>query len=117
MYPTGSNGATQAIADARALGANIRKNGLTLRALEQDDKELCEPISQLVQRNRGVGPFDLLNLLDERCGGKFDYIDNAIPEKEREEFVAKYKSADGFAIDTLNNAPSTIPASSSPHGR
>jgi 5-methylphenazine-1-carboxylate 1-monooxygenase len=33
----------------------------------------------VVLRNRGAGPFGLLNLLDERCGGVFDDIDAVIP--------------------------------------
>ena len=61
-------------------------------------------------RNRGAGPFGLLNLLDERCGGVFDDIDEVIPAAEREAFMARYRAAAGFAIDTLNSAPSIIPS-------
>jgi hypothetical protein len=43
-------------------------------------------------------------------GGTFDNIDEVIPPKERAEFMAKYKAAAGFAIQTLNEAPPTIPA-------
>ncbi len=50
-------------------------------------------------RNRGAGPFGLLNLVDERCGGTFDNIDDVIPPKERAEFMAGYKAAAGFAIE------------------
>src|SRR5512140_821360 len=59
--------------------------------------------------NRGAGPFGLLNLVDERCGGTFDNIDDVIPPKERAEFMAGYKTAAGFAIESLNKAPQTIP--------
>ena len=59
-------------------------------------------------RNRGAGPFGLLNLVDERCGGTFDRIDDVIPVEERVAFMAGYKAAAGFAIDTLNAAPRTI---------
>ena len=53
--------------------------------------------------------FGLLNLVDERCGGTFDNIDDVIPPKERAEFMAGYKAAAGFAIETLNKAPPTFP--------
>ncbi len=108
MYPTGSNGASQAIIDARILGAAMIEHGVTPAALEAFDRQLCGPVSQLILRNRGAGPFGLLNLVDERCGGEFDNIDDVVPPAERNEFMAKYKAAAGFAIAQLNNAPHTI---------
>jgi 2-polyprenyl-6-methoxyphenol hydroxylase-like FAD-dependent oxidoreductase len=109
MYPTGSNGASQAIMDARILGASLLAEGVTPAALAAYDARLCGPISQLVLRNRGAGPFGLLNLVDERCGGTFDNIDDVIPAEERTAFMAGYKAAAGFAISQLNEAPPTIP--------
>jgi 2-polyprenyl-6-methoxyphenol hydroxylase-like FAD-dependent oxidoreductase len=108
MYPTGSNGGSQAIVDARVLGAFMVEHGVTPQALAAYDAKLCGPISQLILRNRGAGPFGLLNLVDERCGGTFDNIDDVIPATERAEFMAGYKAAAGFAIESLNKAPRTI---------
>ena len=110
MYPTGSNGASQAIVDARVLGAALVEHGVTEAALRAYDGKLCGPISQVVLRNRGAGPFGLLNLVDERCGGTFDNIDDVIPPQERAEFMAAYKAAAGFAVESLNKAPPTIAA-------
>ena len=108
MYPTGSNGASQAIVDARVLGASLLAHGVTPAALSAYDEKLCGPISQVILRNRGAGPFGLLNLVDERCGGTFSNIDDVIPPAEREAFMAGYKKAAGFAIEQLNTAPRTI---------
>jgi len=108
MYPTGSNGASQAIMDARVLGAAMLEHGVTADALRAYDAQLCAPISAVVLRNRGAGPFGLLNLLDERCGGVFDTIDDVIPAAEREAFMSRYKTAAGFAMEKLNAAPSII---------
>jgi hypothetical protein len=105
MYPTGSNGASQAIVDARVLGACMCEAGVTPQALARYNATLCGPISKLILRNRGAGPFGLLNILDERCGGKFDNIDDVIPPGERAAFMADYKAAAGFAMESLNNAP------------
>ena len=80
----------------------------TPAALAAYDARLCGPISRLVLRNRGAGPFGLLNLVDERCGGRFDNIDDVIPPDERSAFMADYKAAAGFAMETLNRAPATI---------
>ncbi len=112
MYPTGSNGASQAIVDARILGASILAHGVSEFALAAYDERLCDPISQLVLRNRGAGPFGLLNIVDERCGGRFDNIDDVVPPAERNEFMSRYKAAAGFAIEQLNGAKPTIPPGS-----
>ena len=113
MYPTGSNGATQAIVDARTLGAMLVAHGLTPDALAAYDAKLCGPVSELVLRNRGDGPFGLLGLVDERCGGTFDEIDAVLPRAERDAFMADYKAAAGFAMATLNAAPPIL----EPHAR
>ncbi len=115
MYPTGSNGGSQAIVDARVLGAAIVEHGVTQEALAAYDNKLCGPISQLILRNRGAGPFGLLNIVDERCGGTFDNIDDVIPPEERAEFMAGYKAAAGFAIEKLNAAPQIIPNGARAH--
>jgi 2-polyprenyl-6-methoxyphenol hydroxylase-like FAD-dependent oxidoreductase len=109
MYPTGSNDGSQAIVDARALGRAMVEHGVTQEALAAYNGKLCGPISQLILRNRGAGPFGLLNMVDERCGGTFDNIDDVITSEERAAFMASYRAAAGFAIEQLNKAPTTIP--------
>ena len=109
MYPTGSNGASQAIMDSRVLGAAMLKHGVNSSALQAYNDDLCAEISQLVLRNRGSGPFELLKLLDDRCAGVFENIDDVIPRSEREEFMQGYKKAAGFAADKLNASSDTIP--------
>ena len=108
MYPTGSNGASQAIIDGRVLGAQFLEHGVTATALTAYNDALCGPVSQLVLRNRGAGPFGLLNMVNDRCGGHFDNIDEVIPPEERAAFIADYKQAAGFARDQLNAAPPVI---------
>ena len=110
MYPVGSNGASQAIVDARVLGAALVARGVGPAALRAYDDRLCAEISALVLRNRSAGPFGLLGLVDERCGGVFDDIDQVIPAAEREAYMARYKAAAGLAIETLNAAAPTIAA-------
>ncbi|MFY0635392.1 MAG: flavin-dependent oxidoreductase [Vannielia sp.] len=108
MYPTGSNGASQAVVDAREIGAAMLEHGVTPAALAAFDDKLCGPISEVILRNRGAGPFGLLNMVNDRCGGEFDDIDAVIPPAERAEFMARYQSAAGFARDALNAAAPTI---------
>jgi 2-polyprenyl-6-methoxyphenol hydroxylase-like FAD-dependent oxidoreductase len=56
MYPVGSNGARQAIVDARVLGAAMVAHGVDPQALRAYDDRLCTDISALVLRNRGRRP-------------------------------------------------------------
>jgi 5-methylphenazine-1-carboxylate 1-monooxygenase len=108
MYPTGSNGASQAIVDGRVLGAAMIEHGVTPEALQTYDERLCAGISALVLRNRGAGPFGILNIVDERCGGIFENINDVIPPEELDEFMSRYKAAAGLAIEQLNAAKPTI---------
>lgn len=109
MYPTGSNGASQAIMDARILGRIFTQGGVTQESLAAYNAELCETVGKLVLRNRGAGPFGLLNMVSDRCGGQFEDIDELISPAERDQFMQAYKAAAGFARDALNEAPRTIP--------
>ncbi|MEZ5599016.1 MAG: FAD-dependent monooxygenase [Pseudomonadales bacterium] len=109
MYPVGSSGASQAIVDARVLGAGIVRHGVSADALRYYDETLCDRVSALVLRNRGSGPFAMLATVEARCGGVFDHIDEVVPPAEMADFMAAYKAAAGFAIETLNQAPPTIP--------
>ena len=81
---------------------------MTAAALASYDAKLCAPVSELILRNRGLGPFGLLTMVNDRCGGEFSNIDDVIPPAERTEFMGKYKAAAGFAMETLNNAPPTL---------
>ena len=108
MYPTGSNGASQAVVDARVLGASMLAHGVTPAALRDYDAKLCRDVSAVVLRNRGAGPFGLLNLLDERCGGVFEDIETVIPRAEREAFMRGYQAAAGFAMEKLNASPPVL---------
>ncbi|HTN14197.1 MAG TPA: flavin-dependent oxidoreductase [Sphingomonadaceae bacterium] len=109
MYPTGSNGASQAIVDARVIGRIMVEHGVTPAALRAFDEELCGPIGQVAMRNRGAGPFGLLGIVEDRCGGKFDNIDDVFPAEERTAFMLAYQQAAGFAKERLNAAPRTLP--------
>lgn len=112
MYPTGSNGASQAIMDARQIGRIMLDKGVSAAALADFDAAFCDSIGQVAMRNRGAGPFGLLNMVDERCGGQFEDIDDVIPADERRAFMLAYQQAAGFAKERLNGAPRTIPAGS-----
>jgi 2-polyprenyl-6-methoxyphenol hydroxylase-like FAD-dependent oxidoreductase len=108
MYPVGSNGASQAIVDARILGAALKEHGTNVAALKSYEGSVLQDLNELVLRNRGAGPVGILGIVEERCGGVFDTIEDVIPRSEIEDYMARYKTAAGFAVETLNNSPKTI---------
>lgn len=108
MYPTGSNGASQAIIDGRTLASKFLAFGVTAEALRAYDTQLCGPVSEVVLRNRGDGPFGLIHKVYDQCGGVFDEIDDVISAAERREFMQAYKAAAGFEMERLNAAPSIL---------
>ncbi|MGB9367081.1 MAG: flavin-dependent oxidoreductase, partial [Xanthobacteraceae bacterium] len=88
--------------------AAMVEHGATPAALAAYNEKLCGPISQLILRNRGAGPFGLLDMVDARCGGTFETIDEVIPPAKRAAFMAGYRAAAGFAMEELNKAEPTI---------
>jgi hypothetical protein len=79
MYPTGSNGASQAIIDGRTIGAMMLEHGVGPEALSAYDAALCGPVSELVLQQPQRGAFRAFDIVDARCGGVFDEIDDVIP--------------------------------------
>ncbi|SEF68936.1 FAD binding domain-containing protein [Jhaorihella thermophila] len=109
-YPVGSNGASQAIIDARVIGAKLLEHGLTPAALEAYEAEVRPVTTAVGLANRaGGGPDAVLQWVEDRCGGAFDTIDDVIPREELAAHAAKYKSIAGFSIEELNARPPIIP--------
>ncbi|MEV0998854.1 flavin-dependent oxidoreductase [Nonomuraea sp. NPDC050202] len=98
MYPTGSNGGTQAVIDARVL-AYALANGLGLEFYEEQRRPVT---SNVVLANRGDGPEVILRLTHERAPHGFGDIEDVMPLAEREEIALRYKKLAGFEPATLN---------------
>lgn len=108
-YPVGSNGASQAIVDARKLGAAFIKHGATPEALAVYEEEMRPLTAKMVMTNRGAGPDAVLQVVEDRCGGVFSHINDVISQDELSGHADKYKTIAGFAISALNSQPSLIP--------
>jgi 2-polyprenyl-6-methoxyphenol hydroxylase-like FAD-dependent oxidoreductase len=107
MYPLGSNGASQAIVDARGLGASFVQHGVGRTALEDFESRWLEEMSALVLRNRRIGPASVLDFADRRAAEVFD-ADSPDSTAELERYVADYGTSVREAIERLNTAPPTI---------
>ncbi|MBL1437599.1 MAG: flavin-dependent oxidoreductase [Rhodobacteraceae bacterium] len=108
MYPIGSNGATQAILDARMLGRLLYEKGLTAEALRAYDEDRRPKCNAVVLANRGNGPDQVMQVVEDRTGGVFENIDDVLSLTERLEMAKAYKRIAGFDVETLNEAPSII---------
>ncbi|WP_411351683.1 flavin-dependent oxidoreductase [Leisingera aquaemixtae] len=110
-YPVGSNGASQAIVDARVIGAKLLEHGISAAALEAYEADVRPVTTAVGLANRaGGGPDGVLQQVEDLCGGDFGDISEVIPQAELAAHAAKYKSIAGFSIAELNARPATIPA-------
>jgi 2-polyprenyl-6-methoxyphenol hydroxylase-like FAD-dependent oxidoreductase len=106
MYPNGSNGASQAILDARTLAFRLASSpdvGTALAAYEADRRPVTTALSL---RNRQAGPERVMQLAAERAPGGFEDIETVISAEELSEIAAGYKRAAGFHPEELNLRPS-----------
>ncbi len=109
-YPVGSNGASQAIVDARVIGAEILNHGMTGAALQAYEAAV-RPVATAVGRaNRASGgPDAVLQRVEDLCGGDFSDINDVIPHAELAAHAEKYKTIAGFSVEALNARPRTVP--------
>ncbi len=112
MYPVGSNGASQAVVDARELGRAFLEYGVGGEALEAYEAKMRPATSEMVLRNRNAGPDYIMQIVEDRCGGEFDDISEVMSHEELTDYAAGYKKTAGFAIAELNARPDLIPAGS-----
>lgn len=105
MYPVGSNGASQAIVDARRIGRAFVDHGVGPDALEAYEEEMRPATARMILAARGSGPDAVLQIVEDRCGGDFDDIEDVMPYEERAAFAANFKKTAGFSIEALNASP------------
>jgi 2-polyprenyl-6-methoxyphenol hydroxylase-like FAD-dependent oxidoreductase len=103
MYPIGSNGASQAILDARTLTGCLRAHpGDVKRALERYEAARRPATADIVRANRGMGPELPMQLVEERAPHGFGSLHDVISEQELREIADRYKKVAGFAVEQLN---------------
>jgi 2-polyprenyl-6-methoxyphenol hydroxylase-like FAD-dependent oxidoreductase len=102
MYPVGSNGASQAVLDARALARHLAAGGDVAGALAAYDAERRPMAAEIVLTNRKGGPERVIDVLEERAPKGFSDVDAVAPHAEREAIVRGYASMSGFAREQVN---------------
>ena len=106
MYPNGSNGASQGILDAEAIGKALTERGDPAHAgiepaLQAYEAERRPPTSQIVLDNRKTGPERVLQAIEERCPGDCGPTHTCIPHDELEQVATAYKRLAGFDKESL----------------
>jgi 2-polyprenyl-6-methoxyphenol hydroxylase-like FAD-dependent oxidoreductase len=103
MYPMGSNGASQAILDARALARHLASATSVAEALAAYDAERREPTAKIVLTNRKGGPEGVIDVVDARAPDGFADIETIASYEEREAIVRGYASLAGYAREQVNH--------------
>ena len=102
MYPVGSNGASQAILDARCLADLLVRAEHPFAALWAYEQERLGATAQIVQMNRKGGPEGVIDAVEARAPDGFTNIDDVLPFEQRKAIVRGYASSAGFAQQQVN---------------
>ena len=97
MVPRGSNGAGQAILDARAMADCLLGSEPVPAALTRYEALRLPPTTNVVPINRRNPPDAILREVYERTGDKpFDRIEDVIPQAELRAIADRYKTVAGY---------------------
>lgn len=108
-YPVGSSGASQAIVDARILGAQILHCGAGHSAALAYEEKIRPKANKVTLANRGKGgPDAIMQIAEDRCAGDFSILEQVLPERERREHAEAFKRLAGISVEDTNNLPPII---------
>jgi 2-polyprenyl-6-methoxyphenol hydroxylase-like FAD-dependent oxidoreductase len=103
MVPRGSNGAGQAILDARDLATRLAADGDPSAALAAYEAERLPATSRVVLENRRNPPDAIIREVVERTGDRpFTRIEDVISREELERMSERYKRVAGYDRQSLD---------------
>ncbi|WP_132980564.1 flavin-dependent oxidoreductase [Pigmentiphaga sp. D-2] len=103
MVPRGSNGAGQAILDARALAAALAAEPDVPAALARYESQRRPATTDIVLTNRKTPPDAILKEVYERTGDRpFRHIDDVISQEELAAISNGYKRVAGYDLASLS---------------
>ena len=104
MYPVGSNGASQAILDARCLADHLVRADHPMQALAAYERDRLPPTAEIVRSNRKGGPEGVIDAVEALAPDGFTDIEAVLPRAEREAIVRGYAQKAGFAKEQVKAA-------------
>ncbi len=117
MYPIGSNGASQAILDARFLALQLATQPSAEAALAAYEAARRPATAAVVQANRGDGPDRVMDIVHQRAPDGFARLEDVASRAELEATVMAYKRLAGMDPATLNERASWSPPAAATAGR
>jgi len=96
MYPMGSNGASQAILDAKALAQALASERNIERALAAYEAARRPATTEIVLANRRQGPSEIQTIVEQRAPNGFDNIEAVLSAAERAAIAEAYKRVARF---------------------
>jgi 5-methylphenazine-1-carboxylate 1-monooxygenase len=106
MYPVGSNGASQAILDARVLARHLALKDSLDDALTAYEAERLPATAAVVKANRSSGPERSMEIVAERAPNGFADLNTVISQEELTAISDDYKRVAGFDPNQLNQRAS-----------
>jgi 5-methylphenazine-1-carboxylate 1-monooxygenase len=103
MYPSGSNGASQAILDASCLTQQLVNQSTVIDAIENYDEIRRVNTAEIVLKNRQAGPERCIDVVEDRAPDGFSTLADVISQQELKEMSSSYKKMAGFDPNILNN--------------
>ncbi|MDE2065385.1 MAG: FAD-dependent monooxygenase, partial [Bradyrhizobium sp.] len=97
MYPVGSNGASQAILDARCLADLLVRSEHPRQALVAYEQKRLPMTAEIVRSNRRGGPEGVIDAVEQLAPDGFTDIDKVLSYAQREAIVRGYATKAGFA--------------------
>ncbi len=104
MYPVGSNGASQAILDARFLADRLQDAEHPAHALWLYERTRLPTTAEIVRSNRRGGPEGVIDAVEARAPDGFSNIDDVLSFEQRKAIVRGYASTAGYAREQVNKA-------------
>jgi 5-methylphenazine-1-carboxylate 1-monooxygenase len=102
MYPLGSNGASQAILDARCVAPLLAETEDVVAALQAYEAARLSVTAQIVRDNRSGGPERVIDVVEERAPNGFARLDEVASRAELEAIVKGYSKLAGFDQTQVN---------------
>ena len=104
MYPVGSNGASQAILDARCLADSLAAAEDPAAGLAAYEAVRLPLTAAIVRANRTGGPEGVIDAVEALAPDGFDDIEAVLSHADREAIVRGYARQAGFTPDQVGRA-------------
>ncbi len=102
MYPVGSNGASQAILDARCLADHLVSADNPQAALAAYERDRLPATAGIVRLNRKGGPEGVIDAVERLAPNGFTSIDEVLSYEDRKAIVRGYAGTAGFTQEKVN---------------